>query len=136
MANYKKLFLNHLDAKGIKYDDRDEFHVVISYSGDNIRSIRIHVSFDKDGEGMVQLYAWDIGNFSGDKLAKGLITCNELNAKYRWVKFYLDKDKDVCVSLDAYIDEHTVGEECLNLVRRMVNISDEAYPLFMKALWA
>ena len=69
-------------------------------------------------------------------LAKGLITCNELNAKYRWVKFYLDKDKDVCVSLDAYIDEHTVGEECLNLVRRMINISDEAYPLFMKALWA
>jgi len=136
MANYKALFLNYLDSKGIKYDDRDEFHVVVPYSGDNIRSIRIHVSFDKDGDGMIQMYAWDIGKFDGDKYAKGLIACNELNSKYRWVKFYLDRDKDVCVSLDAYIDEATVGQECLSLVRRMVNISDEAFPVFMKALYA
>ena len=136
MANYKALFLNYLDSKGIKYDDRDDFHVVVTYSGDNIRGMRIHVSFDKDGDGIIQMYAWDIGRFDGDKYAKGLITCNELNAKYRWVKFYLDKDKDVCVSMDAYIDETTVGQECLSLVRRMVNISDEAFPVFMKALYA
>lgn len=136
MANYKQLFIKYMEEKGIKYTDRDENHVTVSYSGDNIKSIKFHVAFDKDGEGMVQIYAWDIGNFGGDKTAKGIEVCNELNAKYRWVKFYLDSDKDVCVSTDSYICEANAGSVCLNLVRRMVNIVDEAYPSFMRALWA
>lgn len=136
MANYKAATLRYLDGKNIKYNDSDEFHIVVPFSGDNIKSFRVHINFDKDGEGMIQAYAWDIGNFSGDNYAKGLIICNELNCKYRWVKFYLDSDKDVCVSLDAYVDIETVGEEVLNLIHRIVRIGDEAYPAFMKALWS
>ena len=136
MFNYKVSFLRYLDHHGIHYDDMDEHTVIVPYSGDNIKNMHIHVSFDEDGEGIVQLYAWDIGSFSGDKYAKGLIICNELNTKYRWVKFYIDSDKDVCVSTDAYIDPETVGEECLKLIRRMINITDKAYPIFMKALWS
>ena len=62
--------------------------------------------------------------------------CNSLNQEYRWVRFYLDKDWDLICEADALLDPSSGGEECLSIVRRMVNIIDEAYPKFMKALWA
>ena len=63
-------------------------------------------------------------------------SCNELNNKYRWVKFYLDDDSDVVAQIDAYVDDETCGGECLSLVRRMVNIVDGGYPTLMQALIA
>ena len=48
----------------------------------------------------------------------------------------MDKDGDIIAQIDAYIDERTCGYECASLVRRVVNITDEAYPTFMKALWS
>lgn len=134
MADYKRLFLRHMDAKGIKYVDRDEFVVKITYTGDNLKNIPVYVFFDEDGDPMVQFKCWDIANFK-DKEAKGIFACNEMNKVYRWVKFYLDKDSDVVASIDAYITETTCGEECLSLVRRVVNITDEAYPTFARAMW-
>ena len=35
MANYKRLFMREMDMKGIRYEDRDEFLVKVTYSGDN-----------------------------------------------------------------------------------------------------
>ena len=135
MANYKRLFMNHMDREGIKYTDRGEFRVRVAYNGDNLKTIPVIVDFDKDGDPMVQFHCWEIANFK-DKFAAGVLACNILNAKYRWVKFYIDDDKDVVCSVDAYIDEINCGSECMALVRRVVNITDEAYPIFMKALFA
>lgn len=135
MANYKQLFMNYMDAKGVKYTNSNDHVVKVVYSGDNLKSIPVYVSFDEDGDSMIQVYCFEIANFNNNAAA-GLFACNELNKKYRWVKFYLDKDNDIICSLDAYIDDVTCGEECLKLVRRVVNITDEAYPTFMKALWS
>ena len=132
---YKKLFISHMEAEGIKYTDTDEFIVKVVYTGDNLKSIPVYVFFDKDNDPIVQLKCWNIGNFK-DKEAKGIIACNEMNAHYRWIKFYLDKDSDIVADCDAYIDAATCGKECLSLVRRMVNITDEAYPTFARAMWA
>lgn len=134
MANYKQLFLRYLDEKGVKYTDRDEYVVRISYSCDNLKTIPVYIFFDEDGDPMVQFKCWDIANFK-NKEAKGIFACNEMNKTYRWVKFYLDKDADVVASIDAYIAEYNCGEECLALVRRLVNIIDDAYPTFAKAMW-
>ena len=49
------------------------------------------------------------------------------------MKFYVDTDRDTRAELDAIIDPQTVGQECLALVRRMVNIVDDAYPILMAA---
>ena len=37
--------------------------------------------------------------------------------------------------MDASFRDHDVGEICRELLRRCVNICDEAYPDLMKALW-
>lgn len=135
MNMYADFFKEYMDENGIKYTERDERIVKVVYNGDNLKSIPVFVFFDEDGDGLVQLKCWEIANFKG-KESKALVVCNELNNKYRWVKFYLDDDADILVSIDAIIDAATCGEECMSLVRRVVNITDEAYPEIAKALWA
>ena len=136
MADYKSPYLRYMDTKGIKYNDRGDNTVMVKYTGDNLKTISILVLFDKDGDNLVQFACWEIARFNDDKYAAGMITCNSMNAKFRWVKFYIDEDKDIRAEMDAYVDLGTVGEECSHLVSRMVNIIDEAYPEFMKALYA
>ncbi len=135
MANFKQLFMNYMTVNGIKYTDKGENVVLVSYGAKNIKSVPVYVFFSKDGEGIAQFKCWEIANFK-DKEAKALIACNELNSTYRWVKFYMDKDSDIVVDCDAYLDEDTCGEECVNLIRRLVSIVDEGYPVIGKALWS
>lgn len=136
MANYKSLYMRYMDQNNIKYTDVKEHVVKVVYTGDNLNSIPVYVFFDKDGDPLVTFKCWNIANFKEDKRAAGIIACNELNNQYRWVTFYLDKDGDIQAQIDAYIDSDTCGDICSKLVRRVVNIVDEAYPTFMKVLWA
>lgn len=135
MANYKNLFMRHMDREGVKYTEMDDHVVKVVYTGDNLKTIPIFVFFDENGEPLISVKCWEIANFKNEKMAGGMIACNELNKRYRWVKFFLDDDSDVIAQIDAYVDEATCGGECLNLVKRMVNIIDEGYPTFMRALW-
>lgn len=136
MATYRDLFVRHLNIEGIKFVEyEDQNHIKITYEGDNLNTIPIHIFFDEDGDPYVQFKCWDIQNFKG-KEAKGILACNMINKQYRWVKFYLDDDADIVASIDGYIDIASCGEECLSLVRRVVSITDDAYPTFAKAKWA
>ena len=133
MANYKNLFMRFMDCNNIKYTDVKENVVRVVYTGDNLKTIPIYVFFDADGEGLVTLRCWEIANFKDRNKGHALIACNTLNKQYRWVKFYLDDDGDIVAQIDAYIDEETCGSECTNLVKRMVNIIDEGYRIFVGA---
>jgi hypothetical protein len=77
----------------------------------------------------------DNTNFK-NKLDAGINVCNKMNNHWRWVTFCIDDDGDVAASIDSYVDDFNCGELCMNLVRRMVNIIDEAYPDIARALWA
>jgi hypothetical protein len=134
-TKYKRAFIDYMDDNNIKYSDIDDFCVSVTYSGDNMKSIKVYVFFDKDGDDMVQLCCMEIAGFKGNE-AEGIIVCNNTNAKYRWVKFYIDDDGDLMCEIDAYLDEHSSGSECMRLVRRVVSIVDEVYPTFMRALWS
>ena len=136
VANYKNLFMRHMDRNNIKYTDVRENVVRVVYTGDNLRTIPVFVFFDAEGDPLVSFKCWEIANFKNEKMAAGIIACNELNNKYRWVKFYLDDDSDVVAQIDAYVDDETCGGECLSLVRRMVHIVDGGYPTLMQALIA
>ncbi len=135
MASYKSIFLRYLDREDIGYEERDEFTVKIMYGGENLKNIPIFVHFDEDGDPFVQCKCWDIANFKG-KESKGLIACNNVNNEYRWVKYCLDEDADIVASIDGYIDSDTCAEVTTALVHRVGSITDDAYPIFAKAMWA
>ena len=136
MASYITEYERFMDSQGIKYSHQNATSVSISYETSNIKSCRVQVNFDADGDNKVAFHSWSIGNVKDDeKFSKALVLCNELNKQYRWVKFYIDDDRDIAVSADAIVDLSSVGSECAEMVSRMVNISDAAYPQFMKLLW-
>ena len=136
MQEYASEFARVMDAEGIKYTVRDEDVINVTYSGENLGTISIFAFFDKDNAPYVQFYCGDILSFKGVDEVKALKVCNELNNDYRWVKFYLDNDGDVVVTLDATLDLVSSGEECVELLGRVVSIVDEAYPKIAKARWA
>ncbi|MBQ8726035.1 MAG: YbjN domain-containing protein [Clostridia bacterium] len=135
MLHFAQMFVDYMDQEDIKYTVSSDNVIKVTYTGDNLDSIPVYVIFDEEGDEYVEFKCWDIANFKSRE-AKAIEVCNELNAKYRWVKFYMDSDKDIIVSIDAVVDSATCGEECLSLVRRVVNITDEAYPEIAKARWA
>jgi len=135
MAAYKALIKNYFDQKGTKYRELDNGLLSVSYNADNTSDITIILSVDED-EGKVEFFSFSIGQFKQEQFAQGLIACNDCNAKYRWVKFYINDDNRICVRSDAIIDESTCGEECREVIMRMVGIIDECFPVFMKARWS
>ena len=139
MGRFKQAFMRYMDSEGIKYRDvdgsGDDRRVNIGYNCDNIKSVDVSVIFDDDDDGCVALRSWSLGKVPKDKYAAVLIACNELNNKFRWVKFCIDKDNDISCELDSITSMESVGSEVMFLVRRMVSISDDAYPIIMKAIF-
>ncbi len=133
MNIYKKLFMDRMDSENVKYTDTDENALKIVFNGENLSTIPVHAIFDDDGD--VQFRCWNIANFK-DKMPAGLVACNKLNTKYRWMKFYIDKDYDLIASIDATAIEANTGDVCMVTLSRMISIIDDSYPIFMKALWS
>ncbi len=71
-----------------------------------------------------------------DKIADVLLVCNEMNAKYKWVKFYIDSDNDIALQDDAILNLATAGEEALELIVRMIDILKNSKPEFMRAIYS
>ena len=48
MANYKSIFMSHMDHENVIYTDENEYIVRVAYKGDNLKTIPLFVRFDKD----------------------------------------------------------------------------------------
>lgn len=144
MGKIAEIFKAHLDNKDIKYtyyapDENRNEAIKVAFSGDNAESISILFFFDKKDDGdttSINIKSFSIAKVPTDKLMNLYVALNELNAEYRWVKFYIDKDNEVTVSGDAITDEESAADELEEILLRYINIIDEVYPRIMKALWA
>ena len=134
MVNYYELFLQYLDAERVKYTSPKEYCVRIQFAGENMRTIPISVFFDPQ-KPVVHVLCSQICNLGRNK-DFALRVCNEANVRYGWVKFYMDVEGDVISSVDAYLEEHTCGWECLQMVKKVAAITDEAYRIFVGEVWA
>lgn len=133
-----KLTTAFFDSIDLSYDLDGENREVIKtgFGGlDNISGVRIIFIFDDD-EHSVHLIAPQIVKVPADKFDKIYKVINEINQKFRWVKFYMDKDGDVMVDADCILDMETCGQECLEIMQRTANIADSAYPILMKEIWS
>ena len=71
-----------------------------------------------------------------DKYAKAIMLCNEMNKKWRWVKFSIDEKKDILVEGDVDFDISNAGKACHSFVERVVGRVDDTYPDFMRLLYS
>ncbi len=137
MATYKEAFVSFLQKEDLKFQDIDERAVRISWEAQNIAAgLDILVIFDKENHNGVHFMCTGFCKAPDDKLGALLVACNTANKQYRWIKFYIGDKHEIFAEDDAVLDMANVGEECIELVARMVNVVDEAYPSFMKAIYA
>ena len=71
-----------------------------------------------------------------DKVADLIFLCNQLNAEYKWVTYYVDNDNDFVMHDDAIVSADSAGAECFELLVRMLKISEDIKPRIMKAIYA
>lgn len=135
MANYLEIVKEFFGAEGINFRERDDGRsITVPFTGENLKTIPVNLLFDPDGEHIVMADCWDVVKVAENKVEKAYALCNELNEKFRWVKFYVDSDRDIRVQLDAIMSEDNAGDVCREIVYRMVNIIDGAYIEIVRAL--
>lgn len=107
----------------------------MGFRTNNFDAIKIYMIFDKEGDNFVVSFKTpNLCKFPAEKTELMYEVCSQMNRQYRWVKFYVDENTITCQD-DAMIQLETAGNECLNLVERMLLICDRVYPELMKAVW-
>ncbi len=92
------------------------------------------ISKDNDNDVAVRIFS--LVEVDESRKHKVLGVLNELNAKYRYAKFVLDKDGDINVEYDYLVRCPDPSASAKEIVIRLVNIIDESYPVLMRAMWS
>ena len=71
-----------------------------------------------------------------NKIPDVIFTCNELNCRYKWVTFYLDKDNDVVLHDDAILSLENAADEAFELLVRILRIGDDVKQPIMHAIFS
>ena len=135
MANMAaKLVSQYFESKDTKAAElrEDVLRVGWGFKGG---SIEIFFAFDEEGT-HVHLEGMNFIKVPQEKYDAIYKVLNECNYTYKHVKFVLDtSDGQISARDDAIIQLDTCGPECFELMIRMVQIVEDAYPMFMKAMW-
>lgn len=138
MANMAaKMFAAVLEEKEVNYSYLDDEQTVIRV-GWKLDAAKIAIFFKFSEESTnVHFEGHEFLNVAADKVDTMYKVCNQCNRDYRWVKFTVNEDnKEIVVEGDAVIQLDSCGMECFELMIRTTQIVEDAYPKFMKAMWA
>ena len=98
-------------------------------------SLQIFLQFNEE-DNRVHLEGLDFAKVPENKYDALYKVLNECNDRYIYVKFVLDEENgQINARCDNIIQLDTCGENCYELMVRMLKIVEDAYPSFMKALW-
>ncbi len=138
MANMAaKMFTSLLEENGLNYSFLNEEESVLRVGWKlKATNISIFFQFGEDGTN-VHFEGHEFLLIPEGNIEQMYKICNQMNREYRWVKFAVDEEvKEVVVEGDAVIQLDSCAQECLELMIRTTRIIDDAYPKFMKAMWA
>lgn len=113
----------------------DSSELEAKFDGDNVKNISVRfISHDEDND--VSIRAYSIVNVNPSKKANAILAVNELNNKYRYLKFTLDSDNDINAEYDLPVRCDNPGPVCAEMFVHFMKIIDKAYPTIMQALWS
>ena len=126
--------IDTLNEKELTFDvtEREDGGVNIAVP---FRSYRIVLLFDGGDEGSHVALRVVFESCPTNRVGGLLVICNSLNAQYRWLKFYIDDDRDIMIESDAILDFETAGDECYELISRTVSIIEEVKPRIMNGIY-
>lgn len=129
-----ELFTKNLEAKGLSFstrvsDDGKDVLVDFPYQGKVVKCF-----FNGENGTYFSLYIV-YENVPEDRVADLIFISNELNAKYKWVTFFVDQERDLMVHDDAILAVENAADEAFELLIRAIGISDEVKPIIMKGIY-
>jgi hypothetical protein len=128
-------FTAYLDTRGYRYQVVDQANNVVhlgfsSQSSSFVTDIFVDFDEEPDAEGIacVHFKAERFARCSDENVASVIVRLNDLNAQFRWVKFWLDKRNNYLnADADAMIFEGTSARECLSYVLHVSQIVLRGY---------
>lgn len=138
MRQEAEAYIKLMDEKEVRHDDiiilkSGKFDIETRWDLDET-TVAVRAVFDDDGH-TVAIRCFRLARTKEDRFIDVLKTCNELNNRFRWVKFAIDNDNDINMEIDCIVNEETAGEVVLELVQRLCSIADEVYPELMKVIY-
>lgn len=125
-------YSNFLNDKKLKHEIINENVIALAFKAQNDLSVKIFISATDD---TLNLKAYGLGN-AKNKRTMIMEIFNNLNYKLRWFKVYLDKDEDIIIESDFFIDDFNNNEQIQKYVNFAVLYAEKAYPILMKAIWS
>ena len=121
-------FLEALDELELKYtyggidQDNDEKVTIETTLEDTDKSIEIFFYFSEDEE-LCSIRVWNLIDFDEENLAELYKICNDLNAGYKYCKFYVDEsDYSISVDLDVILRSTDSADICSEALAHIYNI--------------
>lgn len=129
-------FIAAMEQEGLTYsyiglDDVGDEVLTSTFGEEPLNEVEIFVYFSSDLEN-VDMYAWYLMAFEPEQRDEVIEACNAANAKYRYVRFYVD-DSDNSVNADlnySLSDAAAGGEATVLLLCQMASIVNESYEYF------
>ena len=100
-------------------------------SGRSIQILLISGELER-GEDLA-LRVFQYADIPTERETEALRACNEANGKYRFVKFVYHDNGSVVIEMDMPSETKDVGNVAVELLYRLLDIADDAYPIFEKA---
>lgn len=101
-------------------------------SGRSLQILFISSSVNKGEDLAVRVFQYL--NVPAGKADAAIRACNEANSQYRFVKFVYHPNGSVSIEMDMPAEAQNVGAVAVELLYRLLDIADAAYPAFDKAL--
>ena len=120
----KAAFEERLKLDGIKFVSEDGRAIVrVTYSGKFFEAVTFSFLFDDDGTSAA-LSVYSIADFDRDELTDAWEFCNRVNGKYRWLRFFVDSDRELAATADLTFAHTTAAMTCTELLLRAVATLD------------
>lgn len=139
MNKITEAFVKKLDEIEVKYDideNEDGYDWLgIQQVGEHSNNIYMQFFID-DSLLNMQIKQFSLCKITEEKEGDMLKILNELNAEYRWVKFYIDmENKEVTASMDIDPNGEDIGQAGVDAAQLFIDIMNAAYPKIMMTLW-
>ena len=141
MGKPEELFqetLDFFDGEGIRYSiiNREDNFCVLRFAPSSFKDdggirTKVFIDFDEreesDGSVTVHFASLSAAKCEDDRVPEAMVRINEMNKRYRWIKFWFDpNDNTINVDADAIVFTGSVGKECKQYAMRMSNILEDA----------
>ncbi|MDO4492864.1 MAG: trypsin-like peptidase domain-containing protein [Clostridia bacterium] len=126
-------FLRELDSRGTActfdgLDEKGTERVYIENRNDQGYKYVIRCAFSEEGRSL-RIFVWNAVDFNAKDLGKAIRFVNDLNAKYKWARFSVDRsDNSVTCDTDLVLPEDgTAGEIAYTGLVHLAQVLNSAY---------